>query len=68
MVSIGDSTGNLEENLEYLAGYYDEEVDLKLHSLTSLIEPLMLLLMGVLVGFVAISIITPIYSISQGIQ
>jgi type II secretory pathway component PulF len=68
MVLIGESTGNLEENLEYLSTYYDEEVDNKLHSLTSLIEPLMLLLMGLLVGFVALSIITPIYSISQGIQ
>lgn len=68
MVRIGESTGNLEENLEYLAGYYDEEVDTKLHSLTSLIEPLMLLVMGLLVGFVALSIITPIYSISQSIQ
>lgn len=68
MVRIGESTGNLEENLEYLAEYYDEEVDTKLHSLTSLIEPLMLLMMGLLVGFVALSIITPIYSISSGIS
>ena len=68
MVRIGESTGNLEENLEYLAEYYDDEVDTKLHSLTSLIEPLMLLVMGLLVGFVALSIITPIYSISQGIK
>lgn len=68
MVRIGESTGNLEDNLEYLAQYYDEEVDTKLHSLTSLVEPLMLLVMGLLVGFVALSIITPIYSISQGIH
>jgi type II secretory pathway component PulF len=67
MVLIGETTGNLEDNLEYLAGYYDEEIDNKLHSLTSLIEPLMLLVMGLLVGFVALSIITPIYSISQGL-
>jgi len=68
MVRIGESTGNLEDNLEYLAEFYDEEVDSKLHALTSLIEPLMLLVMGLLVGFVALSIITPIYSISQGIK
>ncbi len=68
MVHIGESTGNLEDNLEYLAQYYDDEVDTKLHSLTSLIEPLMLLFMGLIVGFVALSIITPIYSISQGIK
>ncbi len=64
MIRIGEATGNLEDNLTYLAEYYDGEVDTKLHSLTSLIEPIMLLLMGLLVGFVALSIITPIYSIS----
>lgn len=68
MVRIGESTGNLEDNLSYLAEYYDDELDTRLHSLTSLIEPLMLLVMGLLVGFVAISIITPIYSISQGVK
>ena len=68
MILIGESTGNFEENLEYLAEYYDEEVDSRLRSLTALIEPLMLLFMGLLVGFVALSIITPIYSISQGIK
>jgi type II secretory pathway component PulF len=68
MVRIGETTGNLEDNLEYLGVYYDDEVDSKLHALTSLIEPLMLLLMGLVVGFVALSIITPIYSISQGIK
>lgn len=68
MVRIGESTGNLEENLEYLGEFYDDEVDTKLHTMTSLIEPLMLLFMGLLVGFVALSIITPIYSISAGIQ
>ena len=68
MVLIGETTGNLEENLEYLAEYFDDEVDTKLHSLTSLIEPVMLMMMGLLVGFVALSIITPIYSISQGIK
>jgi type II secretory pathway component PulF len=68
MVRVGESTGNLEDNLAYLAEFYDGEVDSKLHALTSLIEPIMLLMMGLLVGFVALSIITPIYSISQGIQ
>lgn len=68
MIRIGETTGNLEDNLEYLSQYYDDEVDGKLKALTSLIEPLMLLAMGVLVGFVALSIITPIYSISAGLS
>jgi type IV pilus assembly protein PilC len=68
MILIGEDTGNLEDNLEYLSGYFDDEVDTRLHALTSLIEPIMLLAMGLLVGFVALSIITPIYSIAQGIK
>lgn len=68
MVRVGESTGNLEENLAYLAEYYETEVDDKLHGLTSFLEPIMLLIMGLLVGFVAISIITPIYSISSGVR
>jgi len=67
MVQIGENTGNLEENLFYLADYYTEEVDNKIHGLTNLLEPVLLLVMGLLVGFVAISIIMPIYSISQGL-
>ena len=68
MIRVGENTGNLEENLEYLAEYYEDEVETRLHILTSVLEPIMLLFMGLLVGFVALSIITPIYSISQGIK
>ena len=68
MIKIGENTGNLEDNLFYLAEYYTEEVDNKVRGLTTLLEPLMLLFMGIFVGFVAISIIMPIYSISQGLS
>ena len=68
MIQIGEDTGKLEDNLAYLSDYYDEEVGTKLQNLTNLLEPLMLLLMGAIVGFVAISIITPIYSLSQGVK
>lgn len=68
MVKIGENTGNLEDNLFYLAEYYIDEVDNKIHALTTLLEPIMLLIMGIFVGFVAISIIMPIYSISQGLS
>lgn len=68
MVRVGENTGNLEENLVYLSDFYDEEVDTSLQGLTSVLEPLLLLIMGLLVGFVALSIITPIYSISEGVR
>lgn len=68
MIRVGESTGNLEENLVYLAEYYEGEVNESLTNLTTAIEPLLLLFMGTLVGFVALSIITPIYTITQGLQ
>jgi type II secretory pathway component PulF len=67
MVRVGENTGNLEENLEYLAEYYTEEVDNKLQNLTSLLEPLLLLVMGGMVAFVAISIILPIYQSTSAV-
>ncbi len=67
LVSLGESTGNLEENLTYISDYYREETENKIHNLTTLIEPVLLLTMGLVVGFVAISIITPIYQITQGV-
>lgn len=68
MIEVGENTGNLEENLSYLANYYAEEVDTSLKNVTVLLEPLILLVMGIVVGFVALSIITPIYTISQGLS
>ena len=65
MIEVGESTGTLENNLFYLANFYEEEVDEATSNLSSTLEPILLLVMGVIVGFVAISIITPIYKITQ---
>jgi type IV pilus assembly protein PilC len=68
MVQVGENTGNLEDNLMYISDYFNDEVESKLRNLTSFMEPILLLMMGLLVGYVAISIITPIYSMSQGVR
>lgn len=68
MIRVGETTGNLEENLEYLAEYYESEVKETVERLTTVIEPVLLIFMGVLVGFIALSIITPIYKITQGLK
>jgi len=68
MIKIGESTGNLEENLTYLAEYYEAEVDEVLKDLTAVVEPIMLLFMGLMVGFIALSIITPIYKVTEGVN
>jgi len=67
MIEIGENTGNLEENLAYLAEFYTKETDVRLRNLTSILEPMMLLFMGGMVGFVALSIITPIYQLSVSV-
>ncbi len=64
LIRVGETTGHLEENLLYLAQFYEREVDDNVKNLTSVLEPFLLLTMGLLVGFVAISIILPIYKIS----
>ncbi len=68
MISVGESTGNLTENLKYLSEYYDSEVDEYLKNLSSTLEPILLVFMGVIVGFIAISFITPIYKLTQGVR
>jgi type II secretory pathway component PulF len=65
MAAVGENTGKLDETLIFLADFYEGELDGATKSFSSVLEPVMLLLMGGVVVFVAISIITPIYSISQ---
>jgi len=65
MVAIGETAGNLSETFLYLAGIYEGEVDELTKNLSGLIEPVLMVFMGLLVGFVAVSIITPIYAVTQ---
>ncbi len=68
MIAIGEATGNLSETLLYVAHMYEQELDEQTKRLSSVIEPAMMILMGLLVGFIAISIITPIYEVTQHLQ
>ena len=65
MIEIGESTGNLSDTLLYLADMYEEDFDEQTKRLSSVIEPVMMIVMGVVVGFIAVSIITPIYEVTQ---
>jgi type IV pilus assembly protein PilC len=66
--TVGERSGNLSNSLLYLSDLYEGQVDDFTKNLSSLIEPVMMIVMGVLVGFIAISIITPIYSITQNLH
>ena len=63
MVSVGEESGQLELMLDKIADFYDAEVDAKVKALTSLIEPLMICIVGIMVGFIVISMYLPIFSL-----
>ncbi len=68
VIAVGERSGNLPQSLIYLSEMYENEVDEFTKNLSSTIEPLLMILMGTLVGFIAISIITPIYGITQNLH
>lgn len=68
MIKVGEKSGKLEETLFYLADFYEKEVDNATKSLSTVIEPIMLIIIGLLVAFLALSIITPIYEITGGVK
>lgn len=68
MVTVGESTGNLSGTLEFLSTVYEEDINDLTKNLTTLLEPILMLIMGVIVGFIAVSIISPIYGITQSIN
>lgn len=63
LIIVGERTGTLHEILGTFADFYEEEVDNTLKDLTSILEPSLLLIMGLLVGAIAVSIILPIYQL-----
>lgn len=68
MVAIGERTGNLPETLIYLSELHESDVEDLTKNLSSSIEPVLMLFMGFMVGFVAVSVITPIYEITQNLK
>ncbi len=68
MVKIGEQTGKLDDSLTRVSEYYEREVDTTVKGLTTALEPIIMIVLAVGVGFLVISIITPIYSIISQIQ
>jgi type IV pilus assembly protein PilC len=68
MVAVGEETGELENMLTKVADFYEAEVDAKIKALTSLIEPLMIMFVGGVVGFIVISMYLPIFELYENIR
>ena len=68
MATIGERTGNLDDTMMRISHYFELESELAIKTLTTLIEPLILILLGIGVGFLVISVITPIYNLTTSFQ
>lgn len=66
MIEVGESSGALAPMLTSVAEFYEDEVNVRLGALVSLIEPLMLIFMGLLIAFIMISLYLPLFSFSAG--
>lgn len=65
MVAIGEETGNLDTMLAKIADFYDQEVDVAVKALTSMIEPIIIVIMGVVIGFIVIAMFLPMFELGS---
>jgi type IV pilus assembly protein PilC len=68
MIDVGERTGALESMLSKIADFYEDQVDATVASLTSLIEPLLIVFLGVVIGFIAISMFLPLFKMTEMIN
>jgi general secretion pathway protein F len=68
MISVGEQSGELENMLNKIADIYERETESQIMAMTSMLEPVMILVMGVVVGFIVISILLPIFEMNQMIR
>jgi type IV pilus assembly protein PilC len=68
MIAVGEQTGGLDEMLSKVADFYDEEVDTAVSGLLSLLEPLMIVFLGVVVGGMVVAMYLPIFDMMNTVQ
>ncbi len=68
MIQVGEESGNLDESLSFLADFHEEELDYATKNISTIIEPVLLILVGIMVAVLALAIITPIYQITGSFQ
>ncbi len=68
MTKVGESTGKIDESLYKISEYFERDLDIRIKTLTTAIEPILIIFLGVSVAFLTISVITPIYGLLTQIQ
>lgn len=68
MIKIGEESGSLDEILDKTADFYDEELDTAVQQFTAILEPVMILVMGVIIGFIIISIALPMFDMANTVK
>jgi type IV pilus assembly protein PilC len=68
MIAVGEETGQLEHMMAKVADFYEAEVDAKVAALTALIEPIMIVFVGGIVGFIVISMYLPLFDLYEKIR
>jgi type IV pilus assembly protein PilC len=68
MISVGEATGALDNMLNKIADFYDDEVDSAVAALTSMLEPMLMIFLGVVVGFVIVAMYMPIFQMGAAVQ
>ncbi len=65
MIAIGEETGNLDTMLNKIADFYDQEVDVTVKGLTSMIEPIVMVVMGIVIGAIVLAVFMPMFSMGD---
>src|SRR5829696_6167222 len=68
MFKVGEETGTLDQQLEVCAEYFNRELEYRIKTFTTLFEPIMIIFVGVIVGFVAIALVSAMYGVLNGVQ
>jgi type IV pilus assembly protein PilC len=67
MIYIGEESGSLGDILNSTADYFDDEADSAIQRMISMIEPVMIIILGIVIGFIVVSIIQPIFQMYQSV-
>ena len=65
MIAVGETTGALDAMLSKIADFYDDEVDSAVAALTSLLEPMLMVVLGLVIGFIVIAMYLPIFQMGS---